>query len=314
MSETPQLSVVVPCYNVEATIGDTLDRLVVQEWDQPWELIVVNNRSTDNTLGVVGRYQASFPRLRVVDALERQGRPYARNVGVRAARGAAVAFTDADDVVSEGWVKAMGEALQRHDFVACRMDDELLNTPAQRRGRGNNQRDGLQPYKYPPFLPHAGGSSLGIKRWLFEQVGGFDEEMRFLQDTDLCWKVQLMGYPLAFVPEATLHIRYRGDSRALFRQARNFGEYNWVLYQRYRPLGMPAVSPREELRAWVKIWRMARSLPRRRNTGALIWQLAWRLGRLQGMLRYGLPQRLRGKVAPVVRPPTITPRAAGQEA
>jgi GT2 family glycosyltransferase len=274
----------------------------------------VNNRSTDGTLSVVERYRGRIGNLRVVDALDKPGRAYARNVGVRAAQGAAVAFTDADDVVSEGWVRAMGEALQRHDFVACRMDDELLNTPEQRRNRGNNQRDGLQPYRYPAFLPHAGGSSLGMKRWLFEQVGGFDEEMTFLQDTDLCWKVQLSGYPLVFVPEATLHVRYRGDARALFRQARNFGEYNWVLCQRYRPLGMPPISPREELRGWLKVWRTLLGLPRHRNTWSLIWQFAWRLGRLQGMLRYALPKLLLGRVAPVVRPPRILPRQAYQEA
>ena len=68
-------------------------------------------------------------------------------------------------------------------------------------GRGNFQRDGLIPYTYPPFLPHAGGSSLGVKRALHEAIGGFDEDLPALEDTDYCWRIQLAGTPLVLVPE-----------------------------------------------------------------------------------------------------------------
>lgn len=308
-----KLSVVIPCYNARTTIGAALEALAGQEWDQPWEAVVVDNRSSDGTRAVAEAFRGRLPNLQVVDASRRQGRSYARNVGAAASGGEAIAFTDADDVVEGGWVRAMGAALACHDCVACRMDDTQLNTARQRAMRANNQREGLQPYKNPPFLAHAGGSSLGLRRRLFELMGGFDENLGLLEDTDLCWRAQLAGYPIHFVAEATVQIRYRDSYRSIFRQARQFGEYNWVLYRRYRPLGMPATTVRNELAGWGKV---ARSLAKVRGRGSLskfVWNGAWRLGRLQAISKYGWDGPPPTRYAALLRAPTL-PAAAGRPA
>jgi glycosyltransferase involved in cell wall biosynthesis len=300
-----KLSVVIPCYNVDDTLGATLESLTRQDWDQPWEVVVVNNRSTDDTLAVAEQFKGRLPNLRLVEAAARQGRPYARNVGVAAARGEAIVFIDADDLAEQGWLRAMGEALAQHDFVACRIDDSLLNTPAQRAMRANNQRDGLQLYKNPPFHPHAAGGTIGIRRKLVQAVGGFDETMLFLQDTDLCWRVQIAGYPLQFVPEATVQMRYRAGYGAIFRQARNFGEYNWLLYRRYRPLGMPAITLWQEAAGWGKVARSLARVRGRASLGKFVWNLAWRLGRLQGIGKYGWDGPAPTRYANALRAPRL---------
>lgn len=286
-----KLSIIIPCYNAASTIGATLDALAAQEWSEPWEALIVNNRSTDASLAIVERYRARIPQLRVVEASERQGQPFALNSGVAAALGESVAFTDADDEIGPGWLAAMGQALEKYDFVACRIDDEKLNSQEQRRLRGNNQRDGIQPYKYPPYLPHAGGGTLGVKRHLFELVGGFDEALPYLHDTDFCWKLQRAGVTLRFVPDAVLHIRYRGTLKALYRQARNYGEYNVILYKRYRPLGMPAIPIKQGIRAWINIGKSALRVARSRDRtqfGHLVWNFGWRLGRVRGSIKHGV--------------------------
>jgi glycosyltransferase involved in cell wall biosynthesis len=99
-----KLSVIIPCYNAAETIGETLDAFVQQLWEEPWEIIVANNRSTDNSMPIVERYYDRLPNLRVIEAVERQGQPYALNTGAKAALGRSIAFCDADDVVGEGWV------------------------------------------------------------------------------------------------------------------------------------------------------------------------------------------------------------------
>jgi glycosyltransferase involved in cell wall biosynthesis len=100
-----KLSVVIPCYNAESTIEEQLDALADQHWIEPWEVVVANNRCTDNSIAIVRSYQSKIPNLRIVDASERQGQPYALNIGAEAALGEALAFCDADDVVGEGWLR-----------------------------------------------------------------------------------------------------------------------------------------------------------------------------------------------------------------
>lgn len=281
-----KLSVIIPCYNAEATLCATLKALAEQVWDQPWEVLVVDNRSTDRSRAVAEAYRGRLPGLRVIEASTRQGQPYAVNTGVEQAAGRSVAFCDSDDVVGEGWLRAMGEALERHEFVAARIDTERLNSGWMLKSRGNTQKSGLQPYRYPPYLPHVGGGTMGVRRELFLALGGFDEGLPYLHDTDFCWRAQLAGKSITFVPEAVMHVRFRGDLRTIYRQARNYAQYNVLLYKRYRSRGMPPISLRMSLRAW---WKMLARLPKVRDKGSFglwLWFFAQRIGRLQGSLKY----------------------------
>jgi GT2 family glycosyltransferase len=180
----------------------------------------------------------------------------------------------------------MGRALTTHEFVAGRFDTEKLNEPWIFKSRANIQRDGLSQYRYPPYLPHSGGGAIGVRRALHEIIGGFDESLPILHDTDFCWRLQLAGVTLHFVPEAVAHIRYRASMRDIYRQARNYAEYNVLLYKRYHPLGMPGLDFKTGFDAWR---RFARKLPRvrdRAQLGRVIWDLGWRMGRLQGSVRH----------------------------
>jgi GT2 family glycosyltransferase len=227
-----------------------------------------------------------MPHLRLVDGFEQQGQPYALNAGVAAAKSDALAFCDVDDEVGEGWVAAMGDALKQHDFIAARFDFEKLNAPWTVKYRPNSQSKGIQQYNNPPYLPHAGGGSLGVKRFLFERVGGFDDAFPALHDTDFCWKVQRLGVPLVFVPEAVLHVRLRDTLDGLFKQAMVYGEYNVKLYAKYHRIDMPKLSWRKGARAWKRIMK---GLPRLRHPELrpqVLRGLGWRLGRLKGCIKY----------------------------
>jgi glycosyltransferase involved in cell wall biosynthesis len=288
VNEPVQLSVVIPCYNGAETLGELLEALANQTWSKPWEIIVANNGSTDSSLDIVASYKRRLPNMRVVDASKRQGQPYALNVGVEAAAAENVSICDADDVVGEGYVRAIGEALETHDFVACRMDMKKLNPAGLIEGRKFPQETELQRYYYPPFMAHAGGGTIGFKRSLWQAVGGVDEALPYLHDTDLCWKLQLAGTRLEFAPEAIMHIRLRHSLKAVYRQACAWGEYNVILYKRYRPFGMPKLSPKAGLAAW---WQILRTSPRywrmdMVNRSQFVWSVAWRIGRLKGSLKH----------------------------
>ncbi len=281
-----KLSVIIPCYNAEKTIGSQLEALACQCWREPWEVIVADNGSTDGTAQVCRRFEGRLANLRLIEASDRRGAGHARNVGVRAAKASCLAFCDADDVVGDGWVEAMGNGLAEYPFVASRFEARKLNDESLIRLRRCPQEEGLQLYTYPPFLPHSGGSGLGIRREAHEAVGGFDETMLRLQDTDYCWRVQLAGYPLQFLPEAVLHMRMRQETSDILKQARMWGMYNVLLYKKYQARGMPSITLRQGLRTWLGLLRSYPGL--KTEDERMHWRrlLAWRIGRIQGCLKY----------------------------
>jgi glycosyltransferase involved in cell wall biosynthesis len=288
-----KLSIIIPCLNAAGTIGVQLDALVNQQWKQPWEIIVADNGSTDESQKIVESYKDRLPNLRIVDASDRRGQPYALNCGAAAATGSALAFCDADDQVAPGWVAAMGEALLRYDFVACRIDFKKLNPPwAQAIFQKHAQQQGrLLKAPFPPYLWHAGGGTLGVKKSLHEAVGGFNEALPYHHDTDFCFKVQLKGVELHFVSEAVVHIRCRDTLRGLLRQARHWAEYSVLLYKMYSPANSKDFSRwKVYLGQWVGLLRAIPQTHLDRTAQARwIWRFGWQLGILLGSIKYHVP-------------------------
>lgn len=114
-----ELSVIISAHNEERYLPAQLDALMAQDWDGEWEVIVVDNRSTDATAQIVADHAARDPRIRLVAAHERAGQSYGRNVGARAAEGTNLAFCDADDIVGAGWLAAIGDGLRQHEVVTA---------------------------------------------------------------------------------------------------------------------------------------------------------------------------------------------------
>lgn len=82
-----KLSVIIPCYNAEQTIGSLLESLARQSWTELWEVIVADNGSTDRSVVVSDKYKDHVQNFRMVDASDKRGRSHARNVGARHAMG-----------------------------------------------------------------------------------------------------------------------------------------------------------------------------------------------------------------------------------
>ena len=286
-----KLSVIIPCLNAASTIGVQLEALAKQQWHQPWEVIVADNGSTDESLAIVERYKARIANLRVADASARRGQPCALNVGAMAATGEALAFCDADDEVAPGWVAAMGEALSKYDFVASRIDGANVNAPwLEKISRNHPQRTGLQKASYPPYLPHAGGGTLGVKRSLHEATGGFDESLPYLHDTDYCFRLQLAGVELRFVSDAVIHIRYRDKLSGFFYQACHYAEYRVLVYKKYRPQGERDFW---RWKTYVAEWKnLLWSIPNIRfklGRAVWLWRLGSQIGSLKGSIKHRVP-------------------------
>ncbi len=245
----PDLTIVLCVHNGAATVTRQLDALERQVWDGSWDVVVVDNGSTDATPRVVADFAARHPRFRVVGADEKLGLSYARNVGVASTSARSVAFCDDDDLVGEGWVAAIGTALRDHELVASRLDWNLLADGNGARAGGTFQRERVEEIF---GLPAVAGVS-GWHKSLWDALGGNDETLTLTgEDFDMSMRAFLeRGVTPHFEPDAVYHVARRGGVGPTFRQARRYGRSAVTLYQRY---GKGRADRRAELRQTLKVW------------------------------------------------------------
>lgn len=234
------VSVVIACKNEVERIGTMLESLSRQSFDGSWEVVVADNGSTDGTPRVVESYGARLPRLLLIDASAQAGVANARNRGVEHSAGTKILFVDGDDEVGEGYVAAMAGALEEAELVCARLGFDRLNPAWARvvRAQRWQQERPIDPFG---FLPFAGSGTLGIRRSLFEEAGGFRHYARPSQfeEADLCWRIQLAGHSApVLVPEAVLHYRLPSTLRGWYLRGRNYGRGRVGLYEAYRDRGM----------------------------------------------------------------------------
>lgn len=278
-----KLSVVLPVFNGLPHLPDQLQAIASQAAPFGWETIVVDNGSTDATRRVVESFADRLPGMRCLEEPAR-GRAKAINRGASAARGQLLVFLDHDDVIAPGYLAAMGGALERYPFVAARLDESTLNPERLRGVRPPTQCDGVgDPFG---FLPCAAGCSIGVRRAVFREVGGFHPAMRVCDDVDFSWRAQLAGYSLHFVPDAVVRYRHRETLKEIFSQGRGYGASGPALYKNYGKLGMPRRSPTAVLRfhaAAVARLAAARSWS---ELASCLFLLGYRLGLLEGVARH----------------------------
>jgi glycosyltransferase involved in cell wall biosynthesis len=282
---TCDLSVVIPARNEAATITAQLDALLAQSWAGSWEVVVVDNGSTDDTVAVVERVSAADPRVRLVRATERAGLNYARNVGIGAARGRSFALCDADDIVAPGWVAAMGDALAEHPLVTGVLELDLLNPRwlAESRGRGDER--GLPTFH--GIFPTVHGNNMGMQRAAWERLGRFDEDVIIgSDDVELSMRAWNDGMPVTFVPDAVVHYRYRSEPSALWRQGRNYGRSRPLVVRRLREQGLPTPHRIAGWRSWLWLGAHVPDLRTHEGRAAWVWVAANRVGQVEGSVRY----------------------------
>jgi glycosyltransferase involved in cell wall biosynthesis len=238
-----QLSVILPVFNGEPYLRYQLRSLAEQVCSFTWEVIVVDNASTDGSASVASSFVGRLPGLRVLSE-RRQGKSYALNTGIAAASGEYLVFVDADDEIAPGYLEAMAAGLGEYEMVAGRMDTELLNPPWAR--AGGHRPDALT--EFLDWLVFVGGGLLGIRSATQRRVGPFATDLTSAEDVDFTWRAQLLGVTTGFVPDAVLHVRRPLSSWDVFRKGRSYGRAHVQLYLRFREHGQPRRRPRAVLR------------------------------------------------------------------
>ncbi|GAB3252902.1 glycosyltransferase [Kineosporia babensis] len=283
----PTLSVVICCRNSASTLADTLDSIALQEYPGWWEVVVVDNGSSDATIPVAQRFADRLPNFRVLPVPKPGFQATALNHGIAQTTGEVFVFVDSDDLLAPGYLEKMAQALATEPYVGGELDVERLNPPAVRA-----RRDLLQSHRideYCGYLPAVVGASMGARREAITKVQGFDESLPTQHDLDISWRLAAVGVPASFVPGAVLHYRYRTGPRQIFEQERGYGVGEVVLYRKFRQQGMPRRGPRQAIGSWARVLLALPGVlnPEGRARFATVAGMA--VGRLEGSLRYRTP-------------------------
>ncbi|MGH7820888.1 MAG: glycosyltransferase, partial [Candidatus Binatia bacterium] len=225
LDQAPKVSVVICAYNAESTMEACLESLMQLRY-QPLEVIVVDDGSKDAT----GEIAERFP-FRVIHQ-ENRGLSVARNVGIEAATGEYVVFTDSDCVVDPDWLTYLIGAMVRHGWVAAGGPNlpppENSRVPAVVAVAPGGPTHVLVNDDIAEHIP---GCNMAFRRDALESVACFDPTFTSAgDDVDLCWRLQNRGWQIGFSPAAMVWHFRRNTVRAYLRQQRGYGKAEALLY------------------------------------------------------------------------------------
>ncbi|MEB3293017.1 MAG: glycosyltransferase family A protein, partial [Synechococcales bacterium] len=241
------VSVIIPAYNAEPFIAETLDS-VLQQTMTAFEVIVVNDGSTDQTAAIVERYMQKDDRITLITQ-ENRGLSPTRQRGKAASKGEFLAFLDADDI----WMPTHLEAHLQHFAANPQLGIsfgrvEFIQADSTPTGALSNLRlRQIQPQHlyYENLLVTP--SNTVMRRIAFEQVGGFDPELSGTADQELFLRTRWMGWDVEGLDQVL--IRYRVTANAMSSQF-NKMEQDWLNLNRkvksYAPELVQKYEPRSK--------------------------------------------------------------------
>jgi O-antigen biosynthesis protein len=222
----PKVSVIVCAYNGERTMDRCLASLETLNYPN-YEVVVVNDGSTDRTREIAERYAY----IRLINQ-ENQGLSAARNVGLRAATGDIIAYTDCDCMADPDWLTHLVARFLSSDFGAVGgpnlppPDSSLVaNCVAVSPGGPTHV---LLDDEVAEHIP---GCNMAFRREALEAINGFDPVFRAAgDDVDLCWRLQNKGYKIGFSAAAVVWHFRRNTVRDYIKQQQGYGKAETLLF------------------------------------------------------------------------------------
>ena len=224
----PSVSIVMPAFNAESLITETVDCLKSMDYPSDrLELIVVDDGSVDNTASMVNEQIKTLPFPGTVICQENRGPSAARNTGWRHAGGEWIQFLDADDRINP-----MKLSIQCSRVEHMNGSVAVLYSPWTRQ-RMTTKGQYSHPEICDPYVDDdpvlellrtrnfiATGSQIFRREWL-ERVNGFDESMRFIEDVNLALRIAIAGGRFQRVPSQLPLFTYQQRDDSLSNSSRS---------------------------------------------------------------------------------------------
>jgi glycosyltransferase involved in cell wall biosynthesis len=235
----PKVSVIIPTYNRLAFLKEAVDSVLQQNFED-FELIVVDDGSTDGTAEAIRQYGG---RVKFISLPDNRGVSAARNRGILHARGKYIAFLDSDDLWVKGKLKIQVDFLDENpQYPLCYTDEIWI-----RKGKRVNPMIKHSKYSgwiFEKCLPLCiiSPSSAVMRKVLFSKVGLFDEALTICEDYDF-WLRVTARFPVFFI-DKKLIVKRGGHSDQLSQ--RSWGNDRFRVVAMEKLLSESSVTPKEK--------------------------------------------------------------------
>ena len=249
MDQLPLISVIMPCYNADEYVSDAINSVLEQTYGNV-ELIIIDDGSTDKSLEICEKYQASQNNVRV-EAQKNAGPYPARNLGLQVARGEFIAFLDADDYWSTDCLKELYDGIVQNeaDMAYCGWQNIGEGGPGS-----------TEPYIPPEYekwdivksflksCPWPIHAAL-VKRDIIERLNGFSERYFTSLDFDLWLRLTEVTQNIVRIPKVMAFYRWHGSGQISSVKSRQVLDA-WNVRRDYvkKNPGLVAHIPKKEMK------------------------------------------------------------------
>lgn len=216
----PHVSVVVPVRNGEQSVEPCIRSLLDLDYpDEKVEIFMVDDGSTDRTAALIKQLPVEY---RFVAG---EGAYAARNAGIACASGDAIAFTDADCVVSSGWLRNLLVGYDDRQTGCFAGEIESLTPVTLVQEYFADLKLFTQKALLSMKVPGAATANVAYRRAVFDEIGLFDGSLESGGDTDLCWRMQYQtGYKVNYTSRAVVYHRHPASLLKLLRRCYRQGK------------------------------------------------------------------------------------------
>ncbi len=217
LQNSPKISIVIPFYNEEKSIIHLLNSILNLSKEVSYELILVDNNSTDKTLEIINKYKKKLPTLKIVKE-KKQGIGSARKKGFTKVKSEIIASTDADTVLPSDWLIKIYNNINDNRYVGTvgtyRFFDksDIFNF---------SFRSAMIFFDYIHRIFNRGyafrGLNFAITKKAYLKSRGFNPEISALEDVDLSLRVKEIG-KIKYCPKLILETSYRRFQGRFFSQ------------------------------------------------------------------------------------------------
>jgi len=206
----PLVSVVMPAYNSEKTIGEAIESILNQTYKN-FEFIIINDGSTDKTLEIIKSYAKKDKRIIVLDNEKNFGIPKTRNIALKKSKGKYIAIQDSDDISLSKRLEKQAEFLERNPNVGVVGSFMEIFDGHKKRGIRKYPEKDKELRKMIFFVCPIGQPAAMIRASVFEKIGLFDERFSQTEDLDLWFRIG-NEYKLSNLQEVLIKYRYNPKS------------------------------------------------------------------------------------------------------
>ena len=223
----PSISIIIPVYNDSSGLKDTLDCLVTQVFPKDqYEIIVVDNGSTDNTSEIGNKYAGQFDgTIRFILENKVQGSYAARNKGIEAARGELLIFLDANITLDSDYIEKVNNRFSNLnvDYLGCNVKMIIKRRSISSTYNfihGFNIENSIRNENYTPT------SNLVIRREVINELGYFDSRLEGGGDFEFGERVHSARFKLDYAEDIILYHPTRPKYKLLIEKAKRIGRGN----------------------------------------------------------------------------------------